>query len=512
MVDDLIIYDDASTDGSFEYCLENTPYVLRGSRHGELAVKQQWSVLMEKAIELKPDFILWMDADEVLAVTPESLQELCEYCLDQQAAGLSFNRKNLWRSQSWIRLDSQFDQEWFVKLWRVTPDIRERVENLGGHPSEIKPEVLVIPIEGVNIFHYGFTSSRQIGYRYYRKRVEGNRGYMNLDRYLIEDRLELEKVSQSSMPSGLWIDDSRPQTLKVLEPFTQIETTWEEIEPFLRNDSDRGIQPVTPIPPRYEVSIIITAFQRAHLLKWQLYSIAQQKIPFPFETIVINDGLPDGSQEVCIPYKERLNIKYIFSGQRNLNGVIKWRASGFPINIAARQAEGKVLIIACGEMFHLNETIRQLTEPVQETPKRIAIPCVVKNDQDGLFLDHLNNHHQGIFNWRLLRLFNRCPNYDERLPYLMAISREQFFEIGGYDEDFTGIAHEDGDLVARLLMNGCEYDTTDAKTIHLYHPHFWEGKEYAPESLFDLNLYYYRNQRLKKILRNENWEWGRMQT
>jgi glycosyltransferase involved in cell wall biosynthesis len=68
------------------------------------------------------------------------------------------------------------------------------------------------------------------------------------------------------------------------------------------------------------ISIIIASFQRARLLQWGLYSLARQAMPCQFETIVVNDGVPDGTESVCNSYRDRLKLKYIFSGQRNLSG------------------------------------------------------------------------------------------------------------------------------------------------------------------------------------------------
>ena len=42
-----------------------------------------------------------------------------------------------------------------------------------------------------------------------------------------------------------------------------------------------------------QVSILITAFMRPHILKWNLFSLSRQEIGLDFETIVLNDGIPD---------------------------------------------------------------------------------------------------------------------------------------------------------------------------------------------------------------------------
>jgi glycosyltransferase involved in cell wall biosynthesis len=251
-----------------------------------------------------------------------------------------------------------------------------------------------------------------------------------------------------------------------------------------------------------QTSVIITAFQRPHLLKWGLYSLARQTIPFNFEIIVVNDAVEDETVEICRMYQQQLNIKYIFSGHRNHSGEIKWRVPGFAINIGVRHAEGEVLIISCAEMFHLNDTISQLTGPVHANRKLIGVPHG-KDDQNGAFLNSIETNN-GNYDYSL---YEGCAPLNVYLPFLMSVSRREFFEIGGYDEDYTGIAYDDNDFVERLRGNGCVYHQTGAYTVHLYHPRYVYGKEEHPALLFNQNLYHVRK---GVILRNENREWGKL--
>src|ERR1700743_953510 len=66
LVNAIVVYDDCSTDGSYEYALQHTPHVIRGIKNdfaNELNHRQQ---MLAWAIELGADFILSLDADEVL--------------------------------------------------------------------------------------------------------------------------------------------------------------------------------------------------------------------------------------------------------------------------------------------------------------------------------------------------------------------------------------------------------------------------------------------------------------
>lgn len=208
-------------------------------------------------------------------------------------------------------------------------------------------------------------------------------------------------------------------------------------------------------------SIIISTFQRPHLLKWGLYSLSKQAMPPDFETIVLNDGIHDETEAICHKYKQKLNLRYVFTGHRNLNGKIKWRVPGFAINIGAKLSRGQILIISCAEMFHLNDCISHLSFPLLSNPKLIGMP-IARDDQDSSFLNNLLATDGGVdFN----AFYNNYPGLNTSLPFLTSISREEFFAIGGYDEDFIGIGYDDNDLMLRLIKSGCNYFQTAAETI-----------------------------------------------
>src|SRR6185437_5924934 len=101
LVDEIVIYDDGSTDGSYEYLQKITTHVIRGSKNdfkNEIVHKQ---LLLEKAKALGADFVLWLDADEVLTKCDKStLQELCQEMIDKNIDGLSMHEINIWRSNT----------------------------------------------------------------------------------------------------------------------------------------------------------------------------------------------------------------------------------------------------------------------------------------------------------------------------------------------------------------------------------------------------------------------------
>jgi glycosyltransferase involved in cell wall biosynthesis len=252
----------------------------------------------------------------------------------------------------------------------------------------------------------------------------------------------------------------------------------------------------------YTTSLVITTFQRANLLEWGLLSLAKQNIPFPLETIIVNDGINDETEAICRQYSAKLNLKYIFSGQRNIGGQVKWRVPGFAFNIGVRQSEGRILILSCAEMFHIGDTIHQLISPILQNNTLITVP-VGKDDQDASFLNMLIQT-QGNAD---LQVFNNLVNLNVQLPFLIAIDRIHFMAIRGYDEDFTGIAFDDNDLVDRLQKYGCRFFQTQAKAVHLYHPRYVYQVGESPDWHYNRNLYLARK---NNIVRNINRDWGKI--
>jgi glycosyltransferase involved in cell wall biosynthesis len=252
------------------------------------------------------------------------------------------------------------------------------------------------------------------------------------------------------------------------------------------------------------VSIIIPTYKRCHLLKWNLYSLSRQEFPFDFETIVLNDGIIDDTEQLVSQYKEQLNIKYIFTGQRNLNGQMIWRVPGYTINIGVKYSQGDIIILCCAEIFHLNDTIKALASVYDShnTNKVLAIPHA--KDDEGGFLKQLETHN-GSFSFKNYNA--QPPLVNVKFPFFLAMKKTEFINIGGYDEDFIGTDYDDEDLVMRLLDNGCSHVETDAMAIHLWHPRLTMTSERIPRFEHNKRLF---EQRRGIINRNEGREWGKL--
>lgn len=231
VVDEFIIYDDGSTDGSYEYAMNHTSHVIRGFRNefkNEIKHKQ---LMLEKVLELGADFILWLDADEVLSAGAKAkLHDLCRYVEENNLDGLKLHQVNLWRSHSWQRIDSLYDIGWFERLWRVKPGISYKTKRAGLHQKQYPVTLRKFgKSDLLSVIHYGFASDKNLAYKYLTYRSYGQRGYTKLDRLINEDKLELHKVPAALFPTGLYVNDPQPQKRSFVESLALVDTYRDQV-------------------------------------------------------------------------------------------------------------------------------------------------------------------------------------------------------------------------------------------------------------------------------------------
>lgn len=259
------------------------------------------------------------------------------------------------------------------------------------------------------------------------------------------------------------------------------------------------------------ISLILPSFKRAELLDIGLWSISRQTINYDLEILVLNDGIVDDTEKICKKYPN-LNIRYIFSGQRNLDGAIKSRVPAYAINIGVKQCKGDIILLSCPEMLHLNNSFDLIIEPllhdtdIMTTMKRIAF-----EDIGDLTVSLIRDKTLIITEEQFQKLTEGRKCVDAaRMPYFMGMHKSHFIEIGGYDEDFIGYAGDDNDIMDRLRTKGLTYKYTAAKVIHLFHggtninPIMHKDN---PAWVYNWNLF---NERKGIINRNIGKNWGKL--
>ena len=211
LVDELVVYDDGSTDGSGRYARRFTAHVIRGRANDFVNERTHRNELLQAALKLNPDFILWLDADEVLTDgAGEALQRVAAQATKQQLDGVALREINLWRSHSWRRIDNGYDG-WFVRLWRVTSSLAFAPSRPGLH-QRLYPESIekIERTEDFAVIHYGFSSVDRILHKFLNYRRHGQTGWA-LARLIDESTLQLEAVSDERFPADLRFNSPQPE-------------------------------------------------------------------------------------------------------------------------------------------------------------------------------------------------------------------------------------------------------------------------------------------------------------
>lgn len=201
--DEIFIYDDCSDDGSQEEYLKYTTsdHIIFGKVREfkkELFHKKE---LLELTLKSNPDWIVWLDGDDVLDYRFTSQIRGHLHKLPINVDGVLFHNLNLWRSPSVHRLDNQFNGLMKINVWRNNGNLFYTPSE-GLHQNQ-HPNGLVGVINlGFELIHYGFASTKSIVEKYEMYKAEGQSGWA-LDRLIDESTLQLVATPDEIFPPNL---------------------------------------------------------------------------------------------------------------------------------------------------------------------------------------------------------------------------------------------------------------------------------------------------------------------
>lgn len=224
LFDEVIAYDDGSTDGTYSYCKNHGMHLIRSSDNNFKNEVLHKNRLIEAADYYDADFIVSLDADEILSISRSELEIICNELLKINLDGFESNFINLWRSNSFKRTDSLFDDFKPVKLWKHMAGVKAFSNIEEGLHQRLYPDYVknIGYNDSLIVLHTGFCTISSILDKFVRYRNKGQKGF-ELLRFVDESKLATEMVNPSYLPLD-WVPDSiKPDPLTVNQYFQSIE-------------------------------------------------------------------------------------------------------------------------------------------------------------------------------------------------------------------------------------------------------------------------------------------------
>jgi len=236
-------------------------------------------------------------------------------------------------------------------------------------------------------------------------------------------------------------------------------------------------------------TVLIPTYNRNDLLELGLASIRAHEFPGELEILVLDEGTQSAE-----PVAKRYGAKYV---QTRAGDSAGWRVPGYAFNIGAKMAQGDVLVLTCPEIYHHENCLAHMVQACTTDMLSMVIPHGL--DDDGRVLRRLQAGAPIGDDYPDMQALNTT------LPFLLAVKKSIYLEVGGYDEDFTGRGYDDNDFVDRLIARGLHYTHVDKQIIHLYHSRAPRGPDDGQRFQFNKRLY---EDRKGQIIRNVGKAWG----
>ena len=169
--DDIIIYDDKSTDDSVEFAKKYTNNIILGEKNewGKETYNKQKMLNYIHNLDIKPHWILWIDCDEILDKhTILNIREFCKKNINTTPDAYTFQQINLWRGERYYRTDGVFYNKkyngshgWFVRLWKYKNDLKIE-QKIGGDHRLYPININIINDSDFKVIHYGFSNYKKL--------------------------------------------------------------------------------------------------------------------------------------------------------------------------------------------------------------------------------------------------------------------------------------------------------------------------------------------------------------
>ena len=231
-----------------------------------------------------------------------------------------------------------------------------------------------------------------------------------------------------------------------------------------------------------KTSLIITVFNRSHLIRKSLLSLRNQSVK-PDELILSDDG---SEEDIVVEIKDivkdfKFPVKYVKQVNKGFR-LAKCRNNG------VRNATYDLLIFLDQDLIHTSNLIKTFNLNSREKRFITGMPIWMGEKMSSQITEEriINNNFVEFVTNDDKRYVEKQFRKDRRYYYLhklkltnqprlrggvCAINRKDFELINGYDEKFIGWGAEDDDVGQRLYQIGSEgfNPFINEYAIHLYH-------------------------------------------
>lgn len=212
--------------------------------------------------------------------------------------------------------------------------------------------------------------------------------------------------------------------------------------------------------PEIDISLVITTYNRGHLLKHSLDRLLT--LTRPSEVIVVDDGGDDNTEAVCEALSGAIPIRYIYN--HNPGPSICSMAR----NIGVKNASSDWIVTSEPELLYRTDILAQFADLHEDHPGEIISAGTIyfaPAGWDGSLVSDLEtagdyqppSGSQEAIGWVA--------------PYTALWYRPWLIEVGGWDESFPGYwGWDDIDLLTRLRVSGYgQHIALECQAIHQFH-------------------------------------------
>ena len=364
--DHLVVYDDASDDGTAERIEPYCDVLVRGTMPlfgDELRSRQR---LLEASSHLvnDKDFYLWLDADEVLYASKDELISICQKLDAEKFDGARLPHINLWRSPFFFRTDDHYDDLYPVRLWRAGADLSFPTKS--GLHNEMHPLGMhsVARLSQPSVVHYGFASDQLLENKFSLYQSFGQRG-RNLYRLVSEEGRKLQHINTRADSLGARFNSVFGENAE--EPEIRNQISWLLGAAKSSEYRRRNTKPLVTLISLIYCSIEWLEFEYAELLKVAKY-FSEGSVEILF---VANNPTPD----VLSFLKENKIPHVIADTQRSPDEwFINYVYRGY--NEGVKAARGEYVFLTNSDMAYASGCLQSLLR--EATPNRLLTSRLVE--------------------------------------------------------------------------------------------------------------------------------------